>query len=204
MIHGRLKPIWRSRKLPRNIKRRLFLVCVGSTLLYGCENWARPEAASHLINKFWYSRIRNILGISWFRMRDQRITNEQSAAMLGGPDWRVLVGRRYTRWLGHVARMAPTRLARQALFGFAKGRTQLKTVRRRNLVSHAKTTLNGLPELDSRIWAHTAQDKTDWNNLCTTWSRDAPEFKIENMHECPIKNISVPMILVSTFRRNIP
>ena len=25
-IHGRLKPIWLSRKMPRNIKRRLFLV----------------------------------------------------------------------------------------------------------------------------------------------------------------------------------
>ena len=75
---------------------------------------------------------------------------------------------------------------RQALFGFAKGRTQLKTGRRLNLASHAKTALKGLPELDSRIWAHTAQDKTGWNNLCTAWSRDAPEFKIENMHECPI------------------
>ena len=119
-IHGRLKPIWRSRKFSRNIKGRLFLVCVCSTLIHGCENWALPGAASHLINKFWYNRIRNILGISWFRMRNQRITNEQSAAMLGGPDWRVLVGRRYTRWLRHVARMAPTRLARQALFSFAK------------------------------------------------------------------------------------
>ena len=139
---------------------------------------APPEAASHLINKFWYSRIRDILGISWVRMRDQRITNEHSAAMSGVPDWRVLVGRRYTRWLGHVARMAPTRLARQALVGFAKGRTQLKTGRRRNLVSHAKTALKGLPELDSRIWAHSAQDKTVWNNLYTTWSRMLPNSKM--------------------------
>ena len=56
-----------------------------------------------------------------------------------------LAGRRSTRWLGHVARMAPTRLARQTLFGFAKGRSQLKTGRRRNLVAHAKATLKGLP-----------------------------------------------------------
>ena len=96
------------------------------------------------------------------------------------------MGRRYTRWLGHVARMAPTRLARHALFGFANGRTQLTTGHRRNLVSHAKAALKVLPELDSRIWAHTAQDKPVWNKLCTTWSRDAPEFKIKNMHECPI------------------
>ena len=185
-IFGRLKPIWQSRKLPRNIKRRLFLVCVGSTLLYGCENWPLPEAACHLIHKFWYSRIRSILGISWVRMRDYRITNERCLEMLGVPDWRVLVGRRYTRWLGHVARMAPTRLARQTLFGFAKGRLQSKTGRRRNLISHAKATLRGLPELDMRIWAHTAQDKSGWNNLCTTWSNDAPEFIIDDPQKCPI------------------
>ena len=106
--------------------------------------------------------------------------------MLGVPDWRVLVGRRYTRWLGHVARMAPTRLARQTLFGFAKGRLQSKTGRRRNLISHAKATLRGLPELDMRIWAHTAQDKSAWNNLCTTWSNDAPEFIIDDPQKCPI------------------
>ena len=41
-----------------------------------------------------------------------------------------------------------------ALFGFMKGRIQAKIGRRRNLVSHE---LDGLPELDARIWGHTAQ-----------------------------------------------
>ena len=111
--------------------------------------------------------------------------------MLGVPDWRVLVGRRSTRWLGHVARMAPTRLARQVLYGFAKGRKQLKTGRRRNLVSHASSMLEGLPKLDDRIWAHTAQDKAAWNNLCKTWSRNAPKFEIDDPHKCPICGKSV-------------
>ena len=185
-MHGRMKPLWRSRKLPKNIKRRLFLVCVSSTLLYGCENWPIPEAACRLINKFWYEKIRDILGISWVRMRDQRITNEKCAKMLGVPDWRVLVGRRYTRWIGHVARMAPTRLARQTLFGFVKGRTQKRTGRRRNLVAQANYALKGLPELDMRIWAHTAQDKAKWNDLCSQWSSNAPEFIINDPRKCPV------------------
>ena len=79
-------------------------------------------------NKLWYAKIRAILGISWVRMRDQHITNERCAEMLGVPDWRVIVGRRSTRWLGHVARMAPTRLARQTLFGFVENRAQKRRV----------------------------------------------------------------------------
>ena len=65
-MYGRMKPLWRSRKLPKNIKRRLFFVCVCSTLLYGWENWALPEAACRLIYKFWYEKIRDniILGFS--------------------------------------------------------------------------------------------------------------------------------------------
>ena len=137
-------------------------------------------------NGLWYAKIRAILGISWVRMRDQHITNERCAEMLGVPDWRVIVGRRSTRWLGHVARMAPTRLARQTLFGFVKGRTQKRTGRRRNLVSHARSVLTGLPKLDMRIWAHTAQDKAEWNDLCSQWSRDAPELIVDDPQKCPI------------------
>ena len=119
-------------------------------------------------------------------MPDQHITNERCAEMLGVPDWRVRVGRRSTRWRGHVARMAPTRLARQTLFGFVKAWKQKRTGRRRNLVSHARSVLTGLPKLDMRIWAHTAQDKADWNDLCLQWSRDAPEFIVDDPQKCPI------------------
>ena len=119
-------------------------------------------------------------------MPDQHITNERCAEMLGVPDWRVIVGRRSTRWLGHVARMAPTRLARQTLYGFVKGRTQKRTGRRGNLVSHARSVVTGLPELVVRIWAHTAQDKADCNDLCSQWSRDAPEFIVNDPQKCTI------------------
>ena len=126
------------------------------------------------------------IGIFSVRMRDQHITNERCAEMLGVPDWRVIVGRRSTRWLGHLARMAPTRLARQTLFGFVKGRKQKRTGRRRNLVSHARSGFTGSPKLAMRIWAHTAQDKAEWNDLCSQWSRDAPEFIVDDPQKCPI------------------
>ena len=155
-----MKPIWKSKKLARSIKRHLFIVCVASTLLYGCENWPLSQATSRILNRFWYSRIRSVLGITWGRVRAERITNERCARMLGVPDWIILAGRRHARWLGHVARMAPGRLARQTLFGYVKGRTQQKTGLRMNLVAKANTILEGLPNSDTRIWAHKAQKKT--------------------------------------------
>ena len=68
--------------MARDIKRRLFIVCVATPLLYGCENWVLTNAHKRKINKFWYGKIRSTLGISWQRMRDERITNEACAQML--------------------------------------------------------------------------------------------------------------------------
>ena len=96
------------------------------------------------------------------------------------------MGRRSTRWLGHVARMAPTRLDRQTLFGFVEGRAQKRTGRRRNLVSHARSVLTGLPKLDMRIWTHTAKDKAGVGRLVFTVESDDPEFIVDDPQKCPI------------------
>ena len=82
-----------------------------------------------------------------------------------------------------------TKVFRATWVSFVKGRSRMKTGRRRNLLSYAKTVLTGLPELALRIWAHTAQDKTPGNSLCTQWYRDAPEHKVADPHKCPICGI---------------
>ena len=50
---GRLKPIWKSAGLSKDIKRRLFIVCVSTVLLYGAENWALSSLASATIQNFY-------------------------------------------------------------------------------------------------------------------------------------------------------
>ena len=82
-MFGRMKAIWKSRKLSRSVGRRLLITYVGSVLLYGSENWALTQAASRALNKFWYRCIRSILGITWERVRMEHITNERAARRLG-------------------------------------------------------------------------------------------------------------------------
>ena len=190
-IFGRLRPMWKSHKLSRTIKRRLFLVCVSTVLLYGCENWPLNSITSQKINSFWYGKIRSVLGISWVKMRDERITNERCAERFGVPDWRVLLGKRHTRWIGHIARMSHLRPARQTLFGSVHGRRPMRTGIRKSLVTQAKAGLAGLPRLDTRIWAHIAQDKLEWDSLCEAWDANAEPFQIDNPRRCPLCDSNV-------------
>ena len=37
-----------------------------------------------------------------------------------------------------------------------------------------------------RIWAHTAQDKAEWNDLYSQKSGEAPEFIVDDQQKCPI------------------
>ena len=82
--------------------------------------------------------------------------------------------------------MAPGRLARQTLLGYAKDRTQQKTGLRMNLVAKANTILKGLPCLDTRIWAHKAQKKTEWEKFCSEWQVSAPQFTATDPKQCPL------------------
>ena len=142
--------------------------------------------SSRKLNSFWYGKIRDVLGISWVKMRDERITNEECARRFGVPDWRILVGKRHARWIGHVARMAPSRPARQTLFGSLHGRRGMRTGLRKDLVIQAIKGLAGLPELDNIIWAHIAQDKKKWDSLCDDWNPSAPTFSTDNPKRCPL------------------
>ena len=78
-----------------------------------------------------------------------------------------------------------------AKFGFDTAKNEPRQVLhflawKLDLNAHAKSVLTGLPELDMRIWAHTAQNKVKWNDLCSQWSRDAHKFIVADPQTCPI------------------
>ena len=104
--------------------------------------------------------------------------------MLGVPDWRVLVGKRHARWLGHLARMSSDSLARISLYGHAEGRVYKRNGLRCNLVHRAKQILDGL-SVDARVWGHVAQDKAKWNAICDNWRTGRAPLAVDGK-VCPI------------------
>ena len=182
-IFGRLKPIWKSR-LTRSVKKRLFTVCVVTALLFGAENSVWPSSAVRTVHNFYYRCIRSILRLSWQRVRQERITNERCAQMLGVPDWKVIVGKRHARWLGHVARMSTDSMARQCLYGYSRGRTTRQRGLRKTLINRGVQVLRGLPT-DLRVWAHSAQDKSAWNAICDKWSAKPAAIEVDEK-VCPV------------------
>ena len=104
--------------------------------------------------------------------------------MLGVPDWKIIVGKRHARWLGHVARMSTDSIARQMLYGYSQGRTQKKSGLRNTLITRGKQVLRGV-ETDPRIWTHTAQNKSQWDVLCDRWSV-SPAVTDVDKKVCPI------------------
>ena len=60
-----LKNIWKSKKLSRNTKIRIFRSNVVSVLLYGCESWKVTTTISRMLEVFQNRCRRRILNIFW-------------------------------------------------------------------------------------------------------------------------------------------
>ena len=60
-----LKNIWKSKKLSRNTKIRIFRSNAVSVLLYGCESWKVTTTISRMLEVFQNRCRRRILNIFW-------------------------------------------------------------------------------------------------------------------------------------------
>jgi hypothetical protein len=64
-----------SRDVPLDIKLKLYLAILLNTILWGCESWALLDSDAKAIETFHHYSIRQILGISTRRVREERIKN---------------------------------------------------------------------------------------------------------------------------------
>ena len=103
--------------LTHNTKFFIFIVVIGTTLLWGAESWPVTGRRIRKLQQFWNSRVRWVLGISWERMWRCRISYLTMRRMLGVDDIWVMWEKKIATWMGHVSRMKPERFSYASMFG---------------------------------------------------------------------------------------
>jgi hypothetical protein len=131
--------IWRNRRVPLNLKIRLYNVFVNSTLLYGCESWT--------ITKQILSKIRGFTARCFARMINVPFIEMSSA--LSRINVIDMIEKRRWKWLGHVIRMNSLRNPHQCL-------TILDDFRPGNLLAHLPLNIRSVASRSL------AAKNTDW------------------------------------------
>ena len=98
-----MKNIWKS-NLSLKLKVQLLNSAVLSVLLYGSETWILTKTLQKMINSFYCTCLRIILGIK----SDEHISNVEVCRRANARPLTVTVQERQLRFLGHSLRRNPT------------------------------------------------------------------------------------------------
>lgn len=159
--------MWKTSVVSRRTKARLLLTCVATVLLYGSETWSLGHALSRRLHNTWMSCVRRALGVRQPVMTNDRLTNADMLRRIGLPSIHTLLAQRMGRWLGHGARMEPTRLPHGFLFGTLAHRIFPSAVVAGSAGIHFRGRVHGtLNALGlGSTWARRAQDRQAWEHL---------------------------------------
>ena len=173
------KAVFQNKRFSVETKRRVYKAAVMSVLLYGSETWAIKAESVRRLTSFHNRCIRSMMGVTKHQQWRERITSRRLAAAFGMEETMPnLLTKQRLRWLGHVARMKPSRLPKQLLFGeLEKKRPSHGTKRRWRDI--AVTDIKAVGNDDS--WYDYAQDRQAWEALC----RDGLLSLTEQHSHCP-------------------
>ncbi|XP_076066164.1 uncharacterized protein LOC143039802 [Oratosquilla oratoria] len=93
-------------------KIMVFRAVVLSTLLYACKTWTLYKRDIKRLESFQQSKLRYILHIHW----KDCITNNEVLSHAALPSVEATILQHRLRWVGHVARMEPSRPPKIILF----------------------------------------------------------------------------------------
>ena len=108
-----LKNIWKSKKLSRNTKIRIFRSNVVSVLLYGCESWKVTTSISRMLEVFQNRCLRRILNIFWTTTISNIELHWKTSTSSIMTEFKIK--RRRWTWVGHVIRMPSDAIPKIAL-----------------------------------------------------------------------------------------
>ncbi|GFR91818.1 endonuclease-reverse transcriptase [Elysia marginata] len=152
----KLNNIWKSNRIMKDTKLKLFTSNVRSVLLCASETWRTNQRIESKLRGFEGLRLRRILGIRW----EHRVTNKEISERTGIRPVVNEMKKRICRWLGHVLRMSKSRHLLIALTwnpqgARKKGRPQ--GTWRRSVESERMESGKTWNELNSL-----AQDRCEW------------------------------------------
>ena len=90
----------------------IFRAVVLSTLLYACETWTLYSRDVKQLEKFHQAKLRQIFRVRW----NDKITNNEILTCASLPSIEATILQHRLCWVGHIARMPPTRLLKIILY----------------------------------------------------------------------------------------
>jgi hypothetical protein len=110
------KQLLGNKKIPIDIRRRLYQALVVNIALWGCESWALKEADRCKLEAFHHGCLRRMCGLTMWDVAEKRIKNEQVRRMVANsPTMDTLMETRRCRWLSKLSLMKEFRSPRRML-----------------------------------------------------------------------------------------
>ena len=154
-----MEKVWNENGISLRTKLKLFNSIVLSVLLYGCESWKGLREVENRVRRFESGCLRKILNIRW----SDYVSEDELRRRTGQPSVIGIIKRRRWRWYGHVLRMPPSRLPKQANSWTPVGRRRVgrpKDTWRRTVAREAREK-----NLDQENMMALAEDRSAWRDL---------------------------------------
>ena len=153
------KRIFQNRCLSVETKRKVYRAVVLSVLLYGAETWTIKAESVRCLSGFPQQMCTDNQGVTKYQQWKERISLRRLAAAFGMEETIMhLLMKQRLWWLGHLARMEPSRMPKQLLFGeLRKKRPSHGTKRRWRDVATADIKAVGVKTMGGMTWYRTGK-----------------------------------------------
>ena len=154
-----LHKVWNAHNVTLPTKLKLFNSIVISVLTYGCESWKGLKEVENRVRRFESGCMRKMLNIRW----SDYVSEDDLRRRTGQPSVIGVIKRRRWKWYGHVLRMPPCRLPKQAISWTPNGRRRVgrpKDTWRRTIARETREK-----NLDQEDLIVLAENRSAWRNL---------------------------------------
>jgi hypothetical protein len=161
-MFGMMRSVLCNRSIDQGVRRSIYTGTVLNVLLFGSETWALSQKQRDKLNSFHTKRVRSMLGINMFHVKEHHIKNEDVLSRFGVPDLSTILDTRILRFITKVALMPESRLTRQMATSFYAPDGD-KSKPKYNKATHTRTTWRKILK-DRKLLS--AKEANDFGSIC--------------------------------------